>query len=286
MLDSKIFSVQTERGFFQLRDSSEGFPLVFLHGWPESSHCWDELLKHLKGDFRFIRPDLRGLGDSIRTLEMEAYAKSELALDIIAILNQLNIREFGLIGHDWGGIVAQEMALAIPQRIKKMVLMNISLINNARGNLEAREALKRKGYTYNWYQTFQQQPELADAMIKGNEAVWLRHFLRMANGKKFNENTIQEYIRTFQIEGTATTSANLYRAMKIDLARWQALEGIKFKMPGMYIHGFKDIVIIPEYSMYLEDCFPESTLVKIDAGHFVQEEEPELCAKAITSFFV
>lgn len=284
--NEKNQKISTPRGEFYVRDNGKtGFPILLIHGWPQSSYCWESMLSHLQGDFRLIRPDTRGMGDSLRSLELEHYPKAELAKDIIGIADALQIEDFILIGHDWGGVIAQEVALAVPQRVKRLILMNISLINNPKGNLLARDALKSKGgYTFIWYQTFQQQPELAEAMIPGNEEVWLRHFLRFAKGRTFPPEALQEYVRTFQIPHTATTSANYYRSLYQDMQRWANLK-TPFQMPGLYVYGYKDVVIIPEYLEYIEDCFAEGVeLVRLEAGHFVQEELPQETAAAINEF--
>ncbi len=286
MKDDLSIDVETARGTFRVRDTQEGYPLVCIHGWPQSSYCWQALLPFLTDKFRMIRPDTRGMGDSVRTLPVENYLKQHLAQDMIAVLDAMDIEEFGLVGHDWGGVIAQEIALAIPQRVKRLAILNIIIINNTQGNLKVREVLKEKGYTHNWYQTFQQQPNLPEAMITGNEAAWVSHFLKMAKQRTFPEDALQEYVRTFKIPNTATTSANYYRALYQDMRRWASLGETKFQMPGIYIHGNKDVVIIPEYTHHIEDCFASSVqLVSLEAGHFVQEEMPEAVASALYDFF-
>lgn len=278
--------IQTARGTFRVRDTQEGYPLVFIHGWPQSSYCWQVLLPFLADDFRMIRPDTRGMGDSVRTLPVEDYLKQNLAQDMIALLDEMGIKEFGLVGHDWGGVIAQEIALAIPERVKRLAILNIIIINNAQGNLKVREALKERGYTHNWYQTFQQQSDLPEAMITGNEEAWVGHFLKMAKKRSFPNDALQEYFRTFKIAHTATTSANYYRALYYDMKRWATLSQVKFQMPGMYIHGSRDVVIIPEYTHHIEDCFADSVeLISLEAGHFVQEELPQEVASALHGFF-
>ncbi|TAF63755.1 MAG: alpha/beta hydrolase [Cytophagales bacterium] len=280
----KNYTIQTNRLAMHLREQGKGKVLVMLHGWPESSYCWQELMPYLAQKFRVICPDLRGMGDSERTLPMEDYSKENLAKDVFALLDALEIQNFYLVGHDWGGIVAQEMALAEPKRVEKLVLMNISIITNTKGNLAAREALKDKGISFLWYQFFQQQPHLADAMIRGNEEVWLRHFLRLAKGRTFPEAHLQEYVRTFKIANTPTTTANFYRAMQIDMPRWMSLQGKRFEMPALYVYGARDVIIVPAYLEGIEDCFPEVTVKQIEAGHFVQEEAPEEVVEALLNF--
>lgn len=279
-------TIETDRGRFAYREAGDagGRALVMLHGWPESSYCWAHVVPHLKAGLRVIAPDLRGLGDSTREGTLEQYRKHELARDVIAVIDALQIDAFQLVGHDWGGIVAQEVALAIPERVERLVLMNIAVINNLRGNMEVIEAVRKRGGPYYWYQHFQQEPGLAEAMIPGNEAVWLRHFLRTWSGDGFPEDALEEYVRFYRIPGTPGTGANYYRAMRDDAKRWATLANHVWPMPGLYIYGNKDKVIIPEYLNHIEDCFRQVRVEQVEAGHFLQEEQPEIVAGYLNDF--
>ena len=73
------------------------------------------------------------------------YQKAELAKDIIEIADALGIDSFKLVGHDWGGVVAQEVAIAIPERVNQLVIMNIHIVTNLVNNLAARDILYSKG---------------------------------------------------------------------------------------------------------------------------------------------
>lgn len=286
--DMNTSKITVSRGMFNIREGGapEGFPVVMLHGWPESSYCWEGVAAHLDPTLRLIAPDLRGLGDSERTLNIEAYQKKELAKDIIEIIDALRIDDFFLVGHDWGGIVAQEIALSAPGRVKQLVIMNIPVITNTAGAREADRALAAMRYIPYWYQYFQMQPGLPEAMIKGNEAVWVRYFF----GKKGRDGTIpaaaiDEYIRCYAIENTPATGASYYRAMRLDAKHWAALAGKRFSMPTLYIYGEEEITIVPENLNHLEDCFDSIQVEKLRAGHFIQEELPQEVAQLINRFF-
>ncbi len=280
--------ITVPRGTFNVRDrgNTDGSPIVMLHGWPESSYCWEAVTPFLNPDLRVIAPDLRGLGDSERTLTAELYQKAELAKDIVEIVDALHIGEFYLVGHDWGGVVAQEVALLVPSRVKKLVIMNIPIITNAKGNAEAIKVTQSRGSVPNWYQYFQQQPGLAEAMIKGNEEVWIRYFFGRA-GKlgKIPAEAIEEYIRCYRIEDTPATGAYFYRNMRNDAKRWATLTDIKFPMPALYIYGNEDGVVIPEYLNHIEDCFVSIRVAELPAEHFVQEQEAQAVAALLNDFF-
>jgi haloacetate dehalogenase len=283
------YKVTVPRGTFNVRDSGnlDGSPVVMVHGWPQSSYTWEPVQPFLNRGLRVIAPDLRGLGDSERTLTPELYQKRELAKDVIEVLDAIGVRDFFLVGHDWGGNVVQEIAFAIPDRIRKLVLMNFPVLSNAAGNAEAMKVIQGWGSVVLMYQYFQQQIGLPEAMIKGNEEVWIRWcFGKPGQEGKIPEAAIQEYIRCYRIENTPFTGACYYRNMKFDRKRWLEFSGRKLAMPTLYIYGNKDMVIIPEYLNHIEGCFEQFAGVKqIDVGHFVNEEEPEMVARLLNEFF-
>lgn len=285
MFLSKPKTLSTHRGTFTWREGGDpdGSPLVMIHGWPESSYCWEHTSQHLKPGLRIIAPDLRGLGDSERTEDQQHYLKQALAADVISMLDELGIKTFQLVGHDWGGIVAQEVALAIPDRVQKLVIMNIAIINNLKGNMEVIDKVRSGSGKAYWYQHFQQAPGLAEAMIPGNEETWISYFVQGVV-KPIPSDSVAEYIRMYRITGTPATGANYYRTFVDDAKRWATLSDHRWTMPGLYIYGNKDKVIIPEYLNHIEACFDDIQVEQVDAGHFLHEEKPEEVAGHLNRF--
>lgn len=285
MFLSDPLTLSTPRGQFTYRQGGDasGAPVVMIHGWPESSYSWEHVSRHLKPGIRVIAPDLRGLGDSERSDGLEHYRKQALAQDVIAMLDELGIDRYQLIGHDWGGVVAQEVALAVAERVEKIVIMNIVLINNLKGNMAVANETRASGGKAYWYQHFQQAPGLAEAMIPGNEEIWLRFFLN-GWGNPMPEDAIAEYVRMYKRPGTAGAGANYYRAFAEDAKRWAGLADHVWPMPALYVYGNKDPVIIAAYLNNIENCFEQIEVKEVEAGHFVHEEKPEEVAGYLNSF--
>ena len=97
-----------------------GVALVFLHGWPDSWFSFSRVLPLLP-DVRAMALDQRGFGDSDRP--DDGYSIPELASDVIAFMDALNIERAVLVGHSFGSFVARQTAIAYPSRVDGLVLI-------------------------------------------------------------------------------------------------------------------------------------------------------------------
>jgi pimeloyl-ACP methyl ester carboxylesterase len=88
-----------------------GVPVVLLHGFPQTSWSWRHQIPALAAaGFRVIAPDQRGYSPGARPDDVDAYRMSELVGDVLALAEQLGHERFHLVGHDWGGAVAWQVA--------------------------------------------------------------------------------------------------------------------------------------------------------------------------------
>lgn len=276
--------IETKRGTFNVRcygDNSHP-PIILLHGFPQSSIIWHHVAPFLKGYF-VIAPDLRGMGDSNRSLEIELYEKDEMAKDMFAIADELGIQDFYLGGHDWGGAIVQEMVFLNPKRIKKLIIMNMIIMNNKKGLAKAEEVLIPQMFRSSWYWFLMSIKKFPEALISGKEEVWVRFFSRGISNP-IPEESIQEFIRCYKIPGTITTTANIYRTMPKDRKRWKTFEGKIVDIPTNIIHGVLDPVIIQEYIFGVEEYFSDLKVTKLNGGHFIVDEQPQAVGEAIQKF--
>lgn len=276
----------TSRGQFSIRTygNSSNPPLILLHGWPQTSYCWHHVTPYLK-DFWVIAPDIRGMGDSNRELELHHYEKDEMAKDIFAIADELQIDQFFLGGHDWGGAIVQEMAFLQPKRIKKLIIVNMIIIHNAEGKKQAAEVLVKQLFRSSWYQFFMSIKAFPEALLAGKEDIWVRFFSRGIS-RAIPEDAIEEYIRCYKIPNTITTAANIYRTMPKDRKRWRSFKGKKIMIPTKIIHGVLDPVIINEYIAEAEHCFLSTDVTRLNGGHFIVDEQPKEVGDAIRDFLL
>jgi pimeloyl-ACP methyl ester carboxylesterase len=99
-------------------------PLVLLHGWPQHWWEWRKVLPALAEDFRVLCPDLRGLGWT--SAPASGYDKEELATDLLALLDALDLPRVALVGHDWGGWVGFLAVLRAPERFSGFLAVSIA----------------------------------------------------------------------------------------------------------------------------------------------------------------
>ena len=117
--------IATPRGTFRARAAGpdSGDAVVLLHGFPESSACWDAALTALaRGDRRAVAFDQRGYSPGARPDAVDAYRMHELVLDVLAVADALGADRFDLVGHDFGGSVAWTVAGRHPDRVRTLTV--------------------------------------------------------------------------------------------------------------------------------------------------------------------
>src|SRR5438477_478990 len=99
--------------------------LLFLHGFPEYSGAWDDVLPAFAAIFHSVAPDQRGYARSSKPADLDAYRIKNLVRDVLALGESLSPdRPFRLVGHDWGASVAYATAIAAPSRISRLPVIN------------------------------------------------------------------------------------------------------------------------------------------------------------------
>jgi len=98
-----------------------GEPVVFLHGFPTSSHLWTEVVPLVPKGHRVVVVDLLGYGRSDRPAGRDVSVRGH-ADRIIGLLDALAINYACIVGHDVGGGIAQTMAVRWPTRVSRLML--------------------------------------------------------------------------------------------------------------------------------------------------------------------
>src|SRR5882762_3023319 len=98
--------------------------IVFAHGFPEFWYAWRDQLREFGRDHQAVAPDLRGYNLSSKPADVAQYRVAHMVEDLRALADHLGRERFVLVGHDWGGVVAWAFAIAHPERLMKLVIVN------------------------------------------------------------------------------------------------------------------------------------------------------------------
>ncbi|KAM7028201.1 LOW QUALITY PROTEIN: epoxide hydrolase 3-like [Acridotheres tristis] len=102
--------------------------MLLLHGFPQNWFCWRHLMQEFSPRFRVVALDLRGCGDSEKPPGRDSYRLELLLGDICDVIEALGTPagtpRCVLVGHDWGGVLAWEVASSHPQLVEKLVVMD------------------------------------------------------------------------------------------------------------------------------------------------------------------
>jgi 3-oxoadipate enol-lactonase len=100
--------------------TGDGNPILLINGLGSAATSWHRLRPRLAADFRVVSFDNRGAGRS--EVPREPYAFETMATDAVAVLDAANIESAHVLGLSMGGLIAQQVALAYPSRVRSLVL--------------------------------------------------------------------------------------------------------------------------------------------------------------------
>lgn len=265
-------------------------PVMLLHGFPESHRTWRGVAPLLEERFRLIMPDLRGFGDSDRPLDVAAYATEILIGDIFALADALGIDRFALVGHDWGGAISWPAALARPDRVTRLAVVNAphpwifqkTLIDdpaqraasqyiNAFRDPAVQAMIEAQGFDWFFDKSF--APHVAPGEITAAERV--------------------RYLADWSRPGALEAMLNWYRSSRVvvpalgadaDYPEWMGAFP-RLALPTQVIWGMRDRALLPVQLDGLDEWVENLTIVRVPhGGHFVPWENPAAVGAALADF--
>ena len=274
-------SLNLSRLTLHLVTAGAGDPVVLLHGWPQTSHAWRQVIPLLAGRYRLIVPDLPGLGDS--SIPHEGYDKKTIAADLVEMCGQLGLGRFHLVGHDWGGPTAFSLACAIPDSVRSLAILDVTIPGIG-------PDISQGGRR--WHHAFHMTPDLPEALVAGREREYLGWFYREFCWRRdaIGQDDTDEYLRCYTRPGALRAGFAYYRSLPQDKADNRKIleSGFRLPMPVLALGGART-----EARGRAEE--PLESLRAIasnvqggaipDCGHFIPEEQPEALAERLLAFF-
>ncbi|HET6865036.1 MAG TPA: alpha/beta hydrolase [Solirubrobacteraceae bacterium] len=267
----------------------EGPPVVLLHGFPEFWYGWRHQIPALtEAGFRAIAPDMRGYNLSSKPAEVSAYALRRLAGDIRDLIRERGLQRACLVGHDWGAAVAWVLAMAHPDVVERLAILNAP---HPRRMLEA---LRRPGrqLAKSWYMFFFQLPGLPERAVRAGDWRGLRYgFEQDARPGAFTPADIERYREAWSQPGAATATINYYRASMRRPRRAASGGGggsfAPVTAPTLVIWGEHDRYLSSSLAEPSRDDVPglERVVRLPEASHWVQHDEPDRVSELLIAHF-
>jgi pimeloyl-ACP methyl ester carboxylesterase len=129
---SRTFSTPRHTTHYLESGPSDGPLMIFLHGWPSLSAMWRAQMDAFATDgWRCIAPDLRGYGGSSAPASNDAYTIQDIVTDVAELHEHLGGQPAIWVGHDWGSVVAGQLAAHAPERSRGLVLTSLAYLPDA-----------------------------------------------------------------------------------------------------------------------------------------------------------
>ena len=296
-------TIKTNGVKLEVFHKGEGSPIVLCHGWPEHAYSWRHQIDPLvEAGYHVIIPNQRGYGNSSIPEEIEDYDIAHLTGDLLGLLDHFGYQDAVFVGHDWGAIVVWNLALMHPKRVSGII--NLSVPFMERGQREWvsfwEDALGGDFYIVH----FNRQPGVADAAFEENPRKFLNNLYRteqwreappnlpagmplislakadaMPGNLMMAEKDLDVFVQAFETSGF-TGGINWYRNFS---RNWHLTENYTplIKQPTLMIYGDYDSV--PKGKNLL-DRAPNTTIVNLPCGHWIQQEKPEETNRAMINW--
>lgn len=265
---------------FHYAAQGEGPLVLLLHGFPECWYSWRHQLPALAGaGYRAVAPDLRGynLSDKPRG----GYHIESLVEDVVAIAGALGEERAHVVGHDWGGIIAYQVAWRRPEFTRSLVTMNAPHPSAFAAYVRRRPAQMLKSS----YMLFFQVPRLAEWVLTRDGArATANAFVRSAKRRDaFTAADLAVYRGAILRPGAARCAINYYRQAFRQGRR--ALPSSPIERPALALWGVGDPVLERGMNDSLGQWVRDLTVRFIDdCGHWTQQERPEAVNEALVAW--
>ncbi|ELY44177.1 alpha/beta fold hydrolase [Natronorubrum bangense] len=251
---------------------AEDAPLVvLLHGFPEFWYSWRHQIDPLvEAGYRVLVPDQRGYNLSDKPTGVRSYRIRNCSRDITALIASAGYEQAHVVGHDWGGMVAWDLARRQPSVVDRLGIINAPHPDVYRRHLLSSPAQLRRS----WYVFCFQLPWLPERLCRMRDFRLLERALsETAAPETFLDDELARYREAWHKAGALTGMLNWYRAA----ARYPpTLSRERVEAPTMIVWGEDDAALTTELAVDSDQCCATSRLELLpETSHWVQHERPE-----------
>lgn len=251
----------------------EGEPVILLHGFTGDHTTWKSLQSSLQDSFLVIAIDIIGHGQTDSPSDLTQYKMSEVANQIVQIMDRLEIGQAHLLGYSMGGRLALSVAMLYPERIKSLLLESSS------PGLRTKEERKER---------IQKDELLAQKISKEGvkKFVQLWEKIPLFASQTRLPDQVQQQIRTQRLRNNEIGLANSLKGMGTGKqpSWWDRLD--ELHVPTLLICGELDLKFC-RIAKEMKKLLPNPHLVQVKGvGHAIHVEEPSKFDTIVRNFLL
>ncbi|HXG68085.1 MAG TPA: alpha/beta hydrolase [Blastocatellia bacterium] len=242
--------------------------IVMIHGFPDYWYSWRDQMEGLSANYQVVAIDQRGYNLSDKPKGVENYDMRLLVSDVVAVIRHLGQDKAIVVGHDWGGAVAWGLAMALPDMVEKLIILNLPHPRGITREL-ANNPQQQKNSQY--ARNFQKEGFHKELTPEG-----LAGWVKDPEAKK-------KYIEAFRRSDFEAMLNYYKRNYPREPYKEDTSPVVKVKAPVLMIHGLNDTALLAAgLNNTWEWLEKDLTLVTIPgAGHFVQQDASDLVTRTI-----
>ncbi len=259
-------------------EAGQGDPVLFVHGNPTWSYLWRNIIPTVAETHRAIAFDLIGFGRSEHP-PGSRYDFDDHAAILDGFIEQLGLERLSLVLHDWGGLLGMQYAVAHPDRVTKVVLASTYVLP--------------LGAPLRWLLRLPRTPGFGWLLV---QRLNLLLSLALRAGIRQRARRTPQLLRCYREPFPDVAS-------RLPIRRWteqlpsgpqdpsyRALERIAaalptFNRPVLLLKGSRDPILTTQRARRLVKALPHARLEVVeDAGHFLQEDQPQQVAELLRAF--
>lgn len=256
-------------------DEGSGPVVVMVHGNPTWSFYYRNVIKSLSPNFRVIVPDHLGCGLSDKPQDYDYTLKNHID-NLEELLDSLDVKEFSLVVHDWGGAIGMGLATRMPEKVKRSVILNTAAFTDS--FIPKTIGLCKNTMFGEWMvRTF-------------NAFAWPATF--MAVEKPLSKNVKSGYLLPYNNYKNRIATARFVKDIPMDDKHptWNVLKDIENKLPSLkfpklLLWGEKDFCFNMHFNKRWTEIYPEAINKTYPlAGHYILEDEKDKVNTEILNF--
>ena len=257
---------QLNSQYLHYQQLGQGEHIVLIHGLFGSLENLNMVAKHLSQHYCVTSIDVRNHGNSFHQKGM---SYSELAQDVITLLNVLSIESCHLLGHSMGGKIAMQIALSNPKRVNKLIVADIAPVDYPAHHLTIIKGLQAVKLA-----TVHKRKDADEQLAHYVEDIGVRQFLL--------RNLVMNEQGQYQFK---CNLANIEQGYSQIMTQNEVQEGQQFKGITLFIKGANSDYILAKHQRVITALFPNAKAKVIQgAGHWLHAEKTTAFNKIVINF--